>query len=430
MRAFLKKLAKDVGGNVLVISGAGSLALIGGAGLGVDTVQWYLWKRELQNAVDAGALAGGQAMAQNANFTTAATTEVTRNRDNTIAGLNIVSILNPPSEGGYIGDNGAVEVIATIQQALPFSSLFIDSAPLIRARAVATTITEGEHCIYTLSETDVGIKINGDADLNLGCGVASNSRDQFSVDFEGSTGRLVGTPISAVGGIDYTSSNVLSGTVINPYTVEQPDPLAGKFDMNDLSYSSCDQSSRLRVRPSDNVTLRPSTGASTGYYHLCADAAINGTLTLESGVYVLDGANFNVGSQATVVGDGVTFILTNGATLSMAGGADVDITAPVASDPAYSSFPAPEFYGVLLYQDPDDDYSTSSLTGGAGANMNGIIYMPKTNLTFNGNSGMTSECLLMVTYTLTVSGEATMDNECGDFLPDPNNGALIVRLVE
>ena len=56
--------------------------------------------------------------------------------------------------------------------------------------------------------------------------------------------------------------------------------------------------------------------------------------------------------------------------------------------------------------------------------------MPKTNLTFSGNSGMSSECLLLVAYTLQVSGEADMDNECGDFLPNPTNDAFIVKLVE
>ena len=106
---------------------------------------------------------------------------------------------------------------------------------------------------------------------------------------------------------------------------------------------------------------------------MCANARIQGTLELESGIYILDGANFNVDSQATITGDGVTLILTNGATLDIAGGADVAITAPVDNDPAYASFAAPEFYGVLVFQDPDDPYSDSKLTGDAGAEMNGVI---------------------------------------------------------
>ena len=43
--------------------------LIGGAGLSVDTAQWYLWQRELQFAVDQAAIAGAWAKAADENGT-------------------------------------------------------------------------------------------------------------------------------------------------------------------------------------------------------------------------------------------------------------------------------------------------------------------------------------------------------------------------
>jgi Flp pilus assembly protein TadG len=39
-------------------------AMIGGTGLAVDIGQWYLWKRDLQIAVDQAALAGAWARTQ------------------------------------------------------------------------------------------------------------------------------------------------------------------------------------------------------------------------------------------------------------------------------------------------------------------------------------------------------------------------------
>ena len=57
LKAF-KKLWKDDRGNVLIIGGAALPMLIGAAGLATDTIQWALWKRQLQRAADSAAIAG------------------------------------------------------------------------------------------------------------------------------------------------------------------------------------------------------------------------------------------------------------------------------------------------------------------------------------------------------------------------------------
>jgi uncharacterized membrane protein len=68
MRSFIrKKLAGLTGctsGNATLIVALGMPMLIGGAGLGVDVAQWYMWKRELQFAVDQAAIAGAWARAE------------------------------------------------------------------------------------------------------------------------------------------------------------------------------------------------------------------------------------------------------------------------------------------------------------------------------------------------------------------------------
>src|SRR3546814_15984455 len=48
----LRSVGKDRRGNVLVLTAAALPVMIGGAGLGVDVTQWYLWQRELQMSVD------------------------------------------------------------------------------------------------------------------------------------------------------------------------------------------------------------------------------------------------------------------------------------------------------------------------------------------------------------------------------------------
>src|SRR6187399_827058 len=58
MRELLRKLWNNDRGNALVLAAAGLPLLIGSAGLATDTIQWALWKRQLQRAADSAAIAG------------------------------------------------------------------------------------------------------------------------------------------------------------------------------------------------------------------------------------------------------------------------------------------------------------------------------------------------------------------------------------
>ena len=70
MIKLLKKLMRDRRGNALVIAGASLPLVIGAAGLATDTIQWALWKRQLQRAADSAALAGVYAEAQSKSVDT------------------------------------------------------------------------------------------------------------------------------------------------------------------------------------------------------------------------------------------------------------------------------------------------------------------------------------------------------------------------
>ncbi len=61
IRKTIRDLKSNTSGNALMLVGIGLPAFIGSAGLAVDAAQWYQWKRELQFAVDQGALAGAYA---------------------------------------------------------------------------------------------------------------------------------------------------------------------------------------------------------------------------------------------------------------------------------------------------------------------------------------------------------------------------------
>ena len=58
MIAFMKSLWRDKRGNALVIAAAALPLVLGSAGLASDTIEWALWKRQLQRAADSAAMAG------------------------------------------------------------------------------------------------------------------------------------------------------------------------------------------------------------------------------------------------------------------------------------------------------------------------------------------------------------------------------------
>lgn len=62
IRRTLRKLRIDRSGNTALLVALGMPALVGGAGLAVDTAQWYVWKRELQHAVDQSAMGAAWAL--------------------------------------------------------------------------------------------------------------------------------------------------------------------------------------------------------------------------------------------------------------------------------------------------------------------------------------------------------------------------------
>ena len=61
LRAWLKSFKKSTSGNATLLVAVGMPMLIGSSGLAVDVAQWYMWKNELQYAVDQAAIAGAWA---------------------------------------------------------------------------------------------------------------------------------------------------------------------------------------------------------------------------------------------------------------------------------------------------------------------------------------------------------------------------------
>ena len=388
--------------------------LVGAAGLAVDTTQWTYWRRQLRREADSAALAGAFAKAQSKDPVVAANSDLSRT--NTILLSGPADIHSAPTAGAFIGNSQAVRVSLTTSQRLPFSGSFMLATPAISASATAAVVSNGDYCALALSPTtaSAGIKMQGSASLNFGCGLATNSQAANAVTAGGSSS-ITATPVSAVGGLT-ASSNYVGGTQLLPYSLPQPDPFA---NLPTPSPSSCQ--SQVTVGPNTTQTLSP------GCY---SGMNLKGTVTLNPGTYYIDGGSFSVGSQAIVAGDGVTIILTSSsaasspsliATLNVNGGATLQLTAPTSGT----------YKGILFYQDRRAlDSGADTLNGNASSKLQGALYFPSQELDFSGTSGMTTDCLQLVAYRLTFIGNTSVSNQCPAASGAASFKGVQVRLVE
>lgn len=420
-----KTFIRDESGNTLAIGAATMPIIIGGAGLAIDTVQISLAKRELQRAADSAALAGAYAINQNPSTTGTARTTVARdgvtrdlqiNNDETLSSPAVVQ--NAPATGSYAGNSNAVRVQLTTSQNLSFFSFFNTGPASITVEATAAIIREGSFCMLSLEDSNApGITITGNATLNLGCGMSTNSTSTNAITAGGSS-VVYATPIMAVGGVP-TSTNFGSATLI-PYSAIQADPFASLPNPTIPAGTTC---ASLDVQPNSTVSIGPGPVCFNG-------ADIKGTLNVASGTEIyINGGELSFGSQAHVVAPSATFILTSSnatsdpssiATLNMNGGAELDINAPTSG--VYS--------GIAFYQDRRAPIGRAiRYNGNSASAINGALYFPNSYFEYLGNAQTSVTCIQLVARRLNFTGNGTVQNSCPSGTGRNNFEATYVRLV-
>lgn len=430
LKAF-KKLWNDKRGNALIIFGASLPMIMGAVGLASDTIQWALWKRELQRAADSAAIAGVYAKVQGASYNDAVTTDLARNND--IAGITVnTSATSAPSAGSYTSDANAVRVSLQAKQQLSFSSMFMSSAPTITATATATIVPSGDYCVVSLVNTGTtGISVGGTTDVNLGCGMITNSTSMDAAVAFG-TSTVDASPIAAVGGID-AADNWADDTVLLPFTMAQADPFA---NVNAPTPSGCQKFSDYDVgnnnKPGGVVDLSSQTGTicikETGGSPASLD--IKGDVRLGSATYVFDATSLKMTASAAKLScNGCTIILTSSSTASpdtTIGG--VDLSGGTANLVSPETGP---YKGISIYQDRRAATGVqNTISGNVGSSFEGAFYFPKQEVKFVGTSGVTFKCVQMVAWTVVFSGTSSVENDCSGAGGGGTFAGQAVRLVE
>ena len=240
IRRTLDRLKRNTSGNAILLVALGLPILIGTSGLAVDSAQYYMWKRDLQSAADAAALAGAWAR------TTPATESAYQARalQEYNANLQTTDDFDTGPTTTLVNYNGgtlnAVKVVASATKRLPFSNIMTGRSTTVRVEATASTVPAGvavtntttlntlTACMIALDPTAYGaFTIGGSASGSVGCGGAALSSDPSAAIRENGNPSATFGQLVATGGIEYSLLNNVGGDPLKllSNTVGLSDPL-------------------------------------------------------------------------------------------------------------------------------------------------------------------------------------------------------------
>jgi hypothetical protein len=426
-----RRLAADRRGATAITTALLLTVALGFVGFGIDFGMGYTSRRTAQAAADSAAFTGAVAQFAGASDAAAQAQAVagTYGIQNG-SGRVKVTVNTPPATGSHMADPHAVEVVISRPGTQFFGGLVGQARGVIQARAVATVEPgrDGDGCVVTFDPTDMQtLLVNGNPNINLdGCSIYDNSASAQAFAMNGSA-TINAKSANVVGGF-FKNGNAKLNAPLTTGARPLDDPYGPKgTDTHVPDYSGCNQTNAV-VNGNTTKTYAP---ANQQRYVFCNGLTINGgaTVTFQPGTYVIDGGSLIINGNTTVRGSGVTFVLTNHtgsniATVTINGGADVQLSAPAPNSGEPLS-------GMVFYQDRRAANSgTDIFNGGAKQIFNGALYFPTQRLLFNGGTNLVNGgCTQLLGYQITFNGDTRLATHC-DGVGVANIGGFTTVLVE
>ena len=363
LQTYCSKLAQDTEGSVAATFAVSLVPLVGLIGAATDYSAANSARTNLQASLDAALLAG--AKDGTTSWETTALNAFNANlKANFMTGVTPTFQLT--SARAYAG---------TVTATVPSNFLGVLGVSGINIKATGTATvppsTGAYYCVMALNRTaQAALQLTGNASITINapkCVIQVNSSSSRAVE---TTGNAVIKAVENcfVGGLNTTGNSSISPApdaickaIPDPFA-NYPRPTVGNCDYNNYQLSG-----------NRTVTLQP------GVY--CGGMTFSGpvNVTFAPGLYVIkDGVIAESGG--TFTGNGVSFFLTGyNASLQLSGQANWHLVAA-------ANGPLP---GFAIFLDPDGPSglagSFSSLSGQAELYFEGIVYLPKQEVTVSGN---------------------------------------------
>ena len=438
MRAILRKIWEDKRGNSLVIAAATLPLLLGSAGLATDTIQWALWKRQLQRAADSAAIAGVYQYVSDGN-NSSVSGAVTKD-----IGLN--NHTNVTMAGGYPqiaypGDSGdfskQVKVTLAVQRKLSFSGMFMPNPPLIKTSATAaSTPGTDEFCVVTLdkSASVAGIQITGNAAINMDCSFMANSTANNAAYAKGSA-EVYANSVAAVGGIQESknwhvdSYEPYSPNFEDPYKNLDPSPGDMKCAGSWVKQGNKNVWTPTALTETTDVANAKDINGDKANCFSSLSVGSNKSLSLPAGDYYINGGDAFI--QGNLSCTSCAIILTN-----KDSGTIGQFKVNASSEINLSAANSGKFAGIAIMQDRRaGDVKGNKINGNSNSKIQGAIYFPSQEIEYNGTGNTTAVCTQFVSKRINFSGNSGTSNKfdkgsnCTAFGMNGLQGGRRVRLV-
>ena len=407
---------RDESGQALILFALGLAVLLGMAALTIDVGLAYVARRDMQNAADAAAMAGADALLEGQSSvlaTNAARDLALQNGYDNAAADVTVTINVPPTSGPHSGDSDFIEVFIAHPIDTILASAVGKTTPFeVSARAVVgIDRTPKPYSIITLSQTACqSMQFNGQVNLTvIDAGTLTNG--ECSVDAFSTNGTVnVATAANhVVGGWNMTGN---SGDVFVPPS------RAGHFDDPLIGVPVPTPTSEpVQTCPTyggepGTVTLQPGVYDCTinppvvwglqfepGDYYITGGIVLNGNgdVTFGQGLYFLQGQGLIITGNATVTGDGVTFYIDEGQ-VTLTGTGDTQLTAPTSGT----------YEGIVIFQNRSLT-TTVNMSGDAIADGWGAVYAAGAQIRLVGNTGSTLHQFISDTFLMDGNSNITVD---------------------
>ncbi|MGD0721503.1 MAG: pilus assembly protein TadG-related protein [Roseiarcus sp.] len=368
IQRILKPFRGDRRGNVGLLFGLLAVPMTIAVGVSIDYGMAAGARTKLQSALDAAVLAGAAASSAQTQTASIAVAQHVFTAD--------TSDLNAGASASFSFDaSGDLNGTASYSLIRFFGGLTGGGSTSVGVVSEASASAGSPVCILLLSTTIFkSLQVNSGANINaptceldsdsLATKVASfNSGSNFSF----SKLCLAGAVVSANGGI---SPNLVLGctTATNPFVGKLPAPPSTTCQYPSQNYNSA-----------GSITLNP--GVYCGGLHFNAAE----TVTLNPGVYVIQAGGWIV-DGGSWTGTGVTFYFPDTSNIQFNSGMTMTLSAPTSGT----------YKGILIYEADGLAESPWVWDSSVSETLDGLIYLPSRDVTWNSPATVISHQLSMV----------------------------------
>lgn len=311
-------------GAVLPMIAVSMVAFMGVLALAVDGGAIQRERRLLQNAADAGALAGAWEIYRAHNTDSAVYANVYSETARNGYTDGVDGVVVTPSRGDnadYYHGPQYVKVVVEKTISTPFAGIFRRSSTIVRARAWGGTISPSRNCIVSLATTGFGLHVESGAAVEAdNCTFRLNSSSSNVLETSGGTIDMPGGSISVTCSTCTKPGEITPGTVaFNTGVAALPDPFGTVAAPSGFS-TVCDVAHTAVSVSSGTVTLNPGVYCEKDNSHPAIMVSSSGSVVLTQGLYILlGGLVVKNNASLTNTGAGVTIYNTKAATCTING---------------------------------------------------------------------------------------------------------------